>query len=281
MTKSPPPEILDLIIRFSASIPDLSLTITSPSTTTPLKLKLLVRSRLPPPHNTCALRLISSGFPLTDTLPLTQCLRLSSFTPHPLKPDKCKGKEKANPVSRTIYIHCAISQPLDPSELAAEHALATSSTPQDDVSAHVIPPSQPTTSAPILGFDRLLSAGLSATEVAALRSQFLAIQAHSHTPDTMPSAAQLRLLEERWLDSGTGSPENTILRAGGQDIFEEDGEGSALEDLLWGNIIGFFWAVGAVVWLLREEGVWSRRRQIAVLTGMMVNFAFCLVKLGS
>ena len=97
----------------------------------------------------------------------------------------------------------------------------------------------------------------------------------------MPSAAQLRLLEERWLDSGIGSPDNTTLGAGGQELVEEDGEGSALEDMLWGNMIGFFWAIGAVVWLLREEGVWSRRRQIAVITGMMVNFAFCMVKWGS
>jgi len=30
--------------------------------------------------------------------------------------------------------------------------------------------------------------------------------------------------------------------------------------LIWGNLMGFFWPVGAMFWLMREEGVWSGGR---------------------
>ena len=129
---------------------------------------------------------------------------------------------------------------------------------------------------PPQGFDRLLSAGLSAAEVASLRSQFLAVQAHTHTPDTMPSASEMRLLEERWLDAGT--PLNGGIGGSGGGTDDEGGGG--LEDTLWGNVMGFFWAVGAIVWLVREEGVWSKRRQVGVVTGVLVNIAFCLLRVG-
>ena len=96
----------------------------------------------------------------------------------------------------------------------------------------------------------------------------------------MPSAPQLRLLEERWLDSGP-SPSGGIWADTTTGEFEEDGEGGALEDMLWGNLLGFFWAVGGAVWMVREEGVWSRRRVVAVVTGVVVNVAFGCWRLGS
>ena len=144
------------------------------------------------------------------------------------------------------------------------------------------------------GFDRLLGPnGLSAAEVASLRSQFLAIQSHIHTPDTMPTAAELRRMEERWLDSSGGTTTTsapgdiatTTPGGGGGGAIDDDdplgGSGAGgLEDMLWGNLMGFFWAVGAVVWLVREEGVWSRRRQVGVLTGVLVNLTFCFLRVG-
>ena len=99
----------------------------------------------------------------------------------------------------------------------------------------------------------------------------------------MPSAAELRVLEDRWIDEST-SPGNAGGSGGADDGFGGfggDGEGGGLEDMLWGNVMGFFWPFGAVVWLLREEGVWSTRRQIAVFTGMMVNVAFSVLRVTS
>ena len=96
----------------------------------------------------------------------------------------------------------------------------------------------------------------------------------------MPSPHELRLLEERWLDAGnspTGIGDGGIGGGSG----DEEGGGGGLEDMLWGNVMGFFWAVGAIVWLVREEGVWSKRRQIGVVTGVLVNIAFCVLRVGS
>lgn len=92
----------------------------------------------------------------------------------------------------------------------------------------------------------------------------------------MPSAAEMRLLEERWLDAGT--PLNGGGAGGGGGMDDEGGGG--LEDMLWGNVMGFFWAVGAIVWLVREEGVWTKRRQVGVVTGVLVNIAFCMLRVG-
>lgn len=64
-----------------------------------------------------------------------------------------------------------------------------------------------------------------------------------------------------------------------EDDNDDDGRG-ALEDMLWGNLMGFFWPVGAAVWLTREEGVWSKRRQVAVVTGVLVNLAFGVMRVG-
>jgi len=293
---SPPPP-LHLTIRFTTSTPDLLLTITSPATTTTLTLKREIRTNLPPETSTHRLRLIHSGKVLPDTSTLSEALKLP---PPPRQPTSThsdpSGKGKAPirdlpppPPPQRVYIHCSIGDPLTPSELVAEAAAA------DDTSRAPIPlssaaqqqqqqrnASSTTTPAP-RGFDRLLTAGFTPQEIAALRSQFLDLQSHTHTPDTMPSASELRTLEDRWIDEST-SPNTTNNNAGdANDGFGGfgDGEGGGLEDLLWGNVMGFFWPVGAVVWLLREEGVWSKRRQIAVFTGMLVNVAFSVLRVTS
>lgn len=59
---------------------------------------------------------------------------------------------------------------------------------------------------------------------------------------------------------------------------EEDDAARALDDTLLGVLTGFFWPVGAVVWGLREEGVWSRRRGWSVLAGVVVNLGFGVVR---
>lgn len=213
-----------------------------------------------------SLRLIYSGAILPSHTPLSICLRLSPT-----------GKSPAQ-----IYIHCSIAsdRQLSDAELEAESKYATALQSKESGWEDGQPPVvstdeivQPTPQ----GFDRLLSAGLSATEVASLRSQFLAVQAHTHTPDTMPSPSEMRLLEERWLDAGTPLNGGIGAVGGGSD----DEAGGGLEDMLWGNMMGFFWAIGAIVWLVREEGVWSKRRQIGVVTGVLVNIAFCVLRVGS
>ncbi len=288
-----PPPLL-LTIRFTTSLPDLLLAIDSPTTTTTLELKREIRNNLPPEVSSHRLRLIHSGKVLPDTSPLSEALKLPPPPPSQATPSRKdpSGKGKAplrdllatQPAHR-VYIHCSIGDALAPSELAAEAEAAEkiSRAPAPSLSSaqqqNALAPASSTTTPAPRGFDRLLTAGFTPTEIAALRSQFLDLQSHTHTPDTMPSAAELHTLEDRWIDDST-SPNGT---GGGDGIdmndgFGGDGEGGGLEDLLWGNVIGFFWPLGAVVWLLREEGVWSKRRQIAVFTGMMVNVAFSVLR---
>lgn len=133
------------------------------------------------------------------------------------------------------------------------------------------------------GFDRLLSSGFTAAEVASLRSQFQTNLSFTHTPDTMPTPSQMRVLEDRWLDSSGNEPSSSSSLAGSADggITGDAGWGAGfaveeggLDDMLWGYMTGFFWPLGSLVWGFREEGVWTRRRQVAVVMGVLINAIF-------
>ncbi|KAI9799256.1 MAG: hypothetical protein M1833_004134 [Piccolia ochrophora] len=207
--------------------------------------------------------------------------------------------EDSTPALR-LYIHCAIGPVLPASSLAAEEiaytALLSSSSsstqaPTAGSTAHATTndtssttPTPTTTPAP-RGFDRLLLAGFTAAEIATLRTQFLAL----HAPGTaggvgsdaagMPTAGELRALEDRWLDEGggggMGGGEGGLGGGGGGD---GDVTGHGVVDLVLGSVVGFFWPVGAVVWGLREEGLWGGRRQMAVCAGVGVNLLFGVLR---
>lgn len=296
---------LNLIIRFPSALPDLPLTVPYPSTSTALTINQLIRPHLPAPLSTSRLRLIHSGAVLPPTTPLAVLLHLpppllNSSPPLTKRDSKGKGKAKAisyaPPSQPSLYIHCSISSPLTPAELASEAAAATASPSAQTASSFPTLQSQnatpsPLSTSPPIGFDRLLASGLSAPEIASLRTQFRAILAHTHTPDDMPSPTSLRQLEDRWLDhtgpdasptTGFGHNEGSVVggEPGMGDIDGDEG-GGALDDMLWGNLMGFFWPVGAVFWLCREEGVWTRRRMVGVVTGLMVNLAFGVLRVTS
>jgi hypothetical protein len=316
-----PEQLIYLIIRFTASVPDLPLSIHTPKTITTLTLKQLIRQNLPPNHAPARLRLIYAGKVLADTEPLSKSLKLP---PPPLRRDgpynedgpgsKSKGKQPLRrtpaaeygttadtpPDVKKYYIHCSLGDALSPSALASEATLAQST--EDSLRAHYETPqgslsqrrasnatpsssnetrrrSSTTTTAPqpqAQGFDRLLSSGFTAQEVASLRSHFQTNLSFTHTPDTMPSPAEMRILEDRWLDSTATDPSPALTGEGGDTgwgagfAVEEGG----LDDMLWGYITGFFWPLGALVWGFREEGVWSRRRQLAVVMGVLINTIF-------
>lgn len=309
-----PEQLVRLIIRFTAAVPDFPLSIQhTPRLITTLSLKQLIRQHLPPHHASARLRLIYAGKVLADTDSLSKSLRL----PPPRRDrrhdeddtsSKNKGKQflRDSPGvghgttsdtpqdARKYYIHCSLGDALTPSELAAEAALAQST---EDALKAKSDPSKPeaarrraseaearrrssTTTAPsqpqAQGFDRLLSSGFTQQEVASLRSHFQTNLSFTHTPDTMPSPAQMRVLEDQWLDSSATDPSPALAGEGGDNgwgagfAVEEGG----LDDMLWGYMTGFFWPLGALVWGFREDGVWSRRRQLAVVMGVLINTIF-------
>jgi len=281
---------LEIVVRFSTSNTDIVLAIAQPETTTALTLKQQIRGQLPSSASESRLRLIHAGKVVQDEVALGKSLH-ARIAPPPReedgRSDKAKGKQpvrdtKPQPVR--VYVHCSIGDALTPAELADEAKAATDADAALASATRVVQPSgidgqdasatTTTTPAP-RGFDRLLNTGFTPAEVATLRSQFLAIQSHTHTPDTMPTGPELLALEERWLDNGSSDATAGAGSTGG--FGAEDAGG--MEDLLWGNFIGFFWPIGAGLWLLREEGVWSRRRQYAVMAGVGMNLVFGLFKL--
>lgn len=295
--KPPDPNIeaLDLTIRFSASLPDLLISMSNPTIATTSTLKQQIRKHLPEEFSKRRIRLICAGKALVDNVSLASSLpsrahsQASSRAPTPLPPDadesnsKSKGKAviRDPPFASRIYIHCSIGDvELSSADLATEALLARPSLKSSaiglspDVSTAKSRPTDgsstnTTTPAP-RGFDRLLGAGFSPAEILSLRSQFLAIQAHTHTPDTMPDANTLRDLEDQWLDNDNLNATGNTRGVG----LDEEGQAGALDDLLWGSVMGFFWPVGCLWWAAREDGIWSRRRKMAVIVGVLVNIGF-------
>lgn len=321
---SEPELLLDLTIRFSTNLPDLLLSVPEPSLSTTSTLKQLIRTHLAPELSNRRIRLVHAGRALVDGAPLSSSLRLpSSRTPSsrpstPLPdhhhhhhaalspPSSAKGKTPIRdpPSLSRIYIHCSIGDAtLSPRDLAEEARLAAARQDAEDLSVSRESPAANaidtdtdtaattttatttinTTPAP-RGFDRLLAAGFTLPEVQSLRSQFLAVQAHTRTSAEMPSPDTLRELEDRWLDnSGEGGLANGGGGGGGGDagnggFVDDDGQSGALDDMLWGTVVGFFWPLGCLLWLCREEGVWSRRRKVAVVVGVVVNAGFGAIR---
>lgn len=247
-----------LTIRFTTSDPDLDLDVPNPSKATVVQLKQQIRSAIPSSLTTKRLRLISGGKILQDGSILSTVLK----QPPPPPPPDAKGKSLEKPQPR-IYINCSIGETLTPSELADEQSTRRVPSP-------IPTPNQPPTTAPLpQGFDRLLNWGFSAAEVATLRSQFMAIQAASHTPDTMPSATALRQMEDAWLDeNGNGGGEMMATA-----------EAADLDDFFWGAFTGFLWPMGSLGWMGREEGLWSERRRMAVWTGALTAMVFGIMRM--
>lgn len=314
-TNDPVADALLITVRFSASIPDLPLDVPDPDTTTGAGLKQLIRANLPSSLSSHRLRLIYAGHGLEDTTALATSLKLPpspSRTPQPAEseaqydsspePDKDvkgKGKQPVRDTRPRLYIHCSIGDiALSETDLVAEASMASTTLLQKQKEDEKASPrrgsslfqstrtqaqqSQPqptpsTTPAP-RGFDRLLSAGFTPAEVTALRSQFLAVQSVSRTPDTMPSGEELRDLEDRWMDEGSTAAAAQGGGEGGGIADDDGGFGSgsrtAMDDMLWGAVMGFFWPIGCAMWLRREEGVWSWRKGVAVFVGVVVNAAF-------
>lgn len=302
-----PAELTLLTIRFSAAIPDVQLQVASPSCTTGAGLKQLIRAKLPDHLAKRRIRLIYAGRALEDDVALVKGLKLKrggmvkdDWYNHDYLPPseeeeernyKGKGKAPARDVEEEpatqagksrIYIHCSIGDiVLSDDDLATEKKLARIKQ-SDGQSQHGQgggdQSAQSSTEDAPRGFDRLLSAGFTVSEVSALRSQFLALQSLTHTPENMPRGEALRRLEDRWMDEG--STRDGAQEAGGLGEALTDGgaSGQGLDDMLYGCVMGFFWPVGCALWLMREEGVWSWRKGLAVFVGVVVNFGFGMMR---
>ncbi|KAK6500873.1 hypothetical protein TWF506_003634 [Arthrobotrys conoides] len=317
---APPETPVSITIRFaSSSLPDLSLTIQTPYSTNISTLKRLIRTSLPTETGRRRLRLIYGGKVLGDKANIGQALgvsRLSTTTstsfprkekktpPPPPKRTSRKGKEVIRPypeedddypdkkdakttttpprTTTGVYVHCSIGDELTDEDLAEEAET-------ESQAIH-----HPSTLPAPQGFDRLLNAGFTESDIAALRSQFHGTLLNNNNNTTSidgttdvnassglgfslldeESRRHALALEERWIDeSATNEAEtgDTTVNT----------EGGGLEDTLIGVMWGFFWPL-CIVWMLREEGtLGNSKRQLAVIAGLLMNCVFGLLKLGS
>ncbi|KAI1750179.1 DUF2407 C-terminal domain-containing protein [Xylaria castorea] len=319
MLSATPPPLL-LTIRFSASLPDLELDIPRPGATTVVSLKHLIRSRLDKAHARRRLRFIHGGKILPDTAVLSSVLR--ALSPPPPPPPTSLGTDHGHPAERRggrgdkdsseetagksrgkgksipgrpepaprIYVNCSIADELSPSELESEAQAAALPPPtptSSPSSKHLTAPglrlatSTTTTPAP-RGFDRLLSAGFTASEVNQLRLQFRSIHSSRYTPDTLPSPDSFRRMEDAWIDdngaampagAGVGSSGMLGMGSGGGGGTDSDEVGlvGMVDVLIRGVITGFVWPLGSAGWLIREEGMSSDRWRFMVGTGVMLG----------
>ncbi|PWW79956.1 hypothetical protein C7212DRAFT_355921 [Tuber magnatum] len=251
-----PSSPVSLLIRFAISLPDLPIHVPAAANTSVSTLKSHVRSLLPSDQSKRRLRLIHAGKVLTDSATLASQLQIPSAPPPPRDVDKKgKGKEvEVGDAQRAVYIHCSVGDELSEEDLAKE------ANEQEVMPNH---PScqQVSTLAQPRGFDRLLSAGFSESEVAALRSRFNRL----HGGDE----ENVRMLEDRWIDESAGQ---------GGELADGSPAGS-YEDVFLGTTIGFFWPVA--VFLMREEDFFSKRMQMSIIAGVLVNLMFCILRYSS
>ncbi|KAJ4417179.1 hypothetical protein N0V85_001974, partial [Neurospora sp. IMI 360204] len=137
------------------------------------------------------------------------------------------------------------------------------------------------------GFDRFLTAGFTPAEVNQLRLQFTSIQASRFTPDTMPSPDTLRSMEDAWIDTnhgGGGGPGLGMEADDGSGMVPEpigaetDGFNGMVDTLVKGMFIGFVFPLGAIAWLLREEGMLSKRWRVSIAFGVVFGFGIGVLR---
>lgn len=140
---------------------------------------------------------------------------------------------------------------------------------------------QVTTTPQPRGFDRLQTTGFTPNEIHQLRLQFTSILGSRHTPDTMPSPDTIRNLEDAWIDNNASTsayPNGSTADPSSPGFDDANLSSDLLDIFLQGMVAGFFWPVGILCWMGREEGMWSKRRQIAVGFGVVISVAVGVFK---
>lgn len=177
-----------------------------------------------------------------------------------------------------IYIHCMVGDDLTAAELAKEEEMEKQ-------------PEKTTTEAP-RGFDRLLSQGFSRRDIEDLRREFQEI--HGAYLNSQ-HGADLRDLEDRWIDSTVNNeidefPANLrrAAGAGGNGAADTPGdigggfvtrEDNVHKELFLGVCVGFFLGVFSLFLMTMDiGGVFNKRTKMAVVSGVIVNLSFGVLK---
>lgn len=103
----------------------------------------------------------------------------------------------------------------------------------------------------------------------------------------MPSPDTLRGMEDAWIDNNNGGGGAGGMAAGGgggaagdgEDV-GDDGQGMAglVDTMVKGMVMGFMFPLGSIGWMMREEGLWSRRLKVFASFGFLLSFAIGLIR---
>ncbi|KAK3838183.1 MAG: DUF2407 C-terminal domain-containing protein [Linnemannia gamsii] len=125
------------------------------------------------------------------------------------------------------------------------------------------------------GFDRLREAGFSEDEIRSIRRQFHASRGTVTSTvgengiavgldQDEDASARARRVEEEWIDQH------------GAETLPEGLEGSYGE-MVWGLMLGFFMGLIVLFWF--KEATFSRRQQMGIIAGLMINVGFGVLHL--
>ncbi|CAO3592470.1 unnamed protein product [Absidia cylindrospora] len=152
-------------------------------------------------------------------------------------PAGVNSKQKMAPPA-PVFIHCSLSD-YKPEKKATNN--------------------QPQLTTPI-GFDRLREAGFSEEDVRNIRTQFHRMNGTPHTGNE--SSEQAMHLEEQWMDNtGETLPDGTA-----QGTYKE---------MMWGLMLGFFLGIICLFWF--RESIFTRRHQMGIVAGILINISFGLL----
>ncbi|GAA5932644.1 Dsc3p [Sporobolomyces koalae] len=163
-----------------------------------------------------------------------------------------KGKANAEVPRRQeeqIWLHCSVGDAIEDDETSNEPSAPTEQT------------------TPLQGFDRLREAGFSEEEIANMRAEFRERRNPYADPegDTVDAEHQ-RALEEQWMSGMTGQEEAASDSSTGHYV-----------TLLKGVTIGFL--VPFLPLFFFRTQIFSRRMQMAIVLGLIINLSFGLLRL--
>jgi hypothetical protein len=159
-------------------------------------------------------------------------------------------------ITQHTILHCAVSE-------APDTAAALPAHPAHDEQV-------------LRGFDRLRAMGLSAEEVAAVRTQFSASQSVQTQLGARPSPELLTQLEENWIEHELTPEDRQVAAAHAIEHTQREGSGA---QLFGGMLSGFVLGLLAVYWLW-DSSV-TRQGKFGLLTGLALNLMFGLIRLSS
>jgi hypothetical protein len=86
-------------------------------------------------------------------------------------------------------------------------------------------------------------------------------------------------MEDAWLESNaTPGGGQTVVAGEVEEMGDEQGMAGLLDTLVKAMCVGFMFPLGSVMWLIREEGMWSRRWQVFASFGFLLSFAIGLIR---